>query len=818
MKKLLSLALSLLITTNAYAALTVGAIPKTKTGGVTPSLENSAISENSGTIAFTNGAVTTTFLKSTDDLSTVINAAADGAKIIYAPNTNYTECDAITITGKSMYIDFNGSTQTCATANNPNNLYTVSGQSATNFIYIKNPKFNIADSSTVGILWDQQAGTSLGYKNFIIENPEITYATAQAGGNAIALESDDAGFTVINPKISVIGSGAAGVWGIFQRLWPTNETAIEGRVFSPEIYTFGGSGSGFNRGIDLYQKTGSAAGSKLKIIGGGLITSLGDNGEACKNTNDNDHLTGTYSDLDLGGVICNGSAYDLRSASAFGDVARFYGPVFLAHNQYVQFDAITQLYMPTSWVGGIIAKNGYATATNASIGLAGTYVFDIAGVAGGVATGTGTKVGGVGQPARLVTGTGGTCPNAATQCTGGASGSVDIRSAAGASVSAVTVAAIAGASGDYNDGPGDGGTATNGSSSNTGGGVGNRNFYLGQTGTGFAGTQPKYNWIATGKETISLDLGTTANEAAFSTTTGVTEVNFVAMSPRAQASSATTFDQNTSPAGPKLYSYNSDATNNNMSSVILQTVNATTGARTDMVALTSINNSHANGVSNANFNIGILDTGTFKSAAFFDGANNRMGIGGDVAPSYAFSLDGTFADMVVGLERHSVNFNNGRNVTLQGGGATVGGTDKNGGDARLSGGIATGTGSSNATFYTATPQASTNTTDNTPSEKGHVNGKGQLEFTGTAPALSSCGGSPSILGTDNAMSVTVGSAITTCTITFNKTWANSPHCNVTERTGTVVNPLTYTVSTSAITLNQTALNGNVLDINCVGHY
>lgn len=50
MKKIIVLALILLLNTSAYAALTVGNVPKTKTGGTTPSLENSGITDLSGNI------------------------------------------------------------------------------------------------------------------------------------------------------------------------------------------------------------------------------------------------------------------------------------------------------------------------------------------------------------------------------------------------------------------------------------------------------------------------------------------------------------------------------------------------------------------------------------------------------------------------------------------------------------------------------------------------------------------------------------------------------------------------------------------------
>jgi hypothetical protein len=65
--------------------------------------------------------------------------------------------------------------------------------------------------------------------------------------------------------------------------------------------------------------------------------------------------------------------------------------------------------------------------------------------------------------------------------------------------------------------------------------------------------------------------------------------------------------------------------------------------------------------------------------------------------------------------------------------------------------------------------------------------------------------------------VTVGSvAATACTITFNPPFTNSPSCTISNRSMSVVNAMTYTVSNTAMTVSQTALTGDVLDIHCIG--
>lgn len=86
----------------------------------------------------------------------------------------------------------------------------------------------------------------------------------------------------------------------------------------------------------------------------------------------------------------------------------------------------------------------------------------------------------------------------------------------------------------------------------------------------------------------------------------------------------------------------------------------------------------------------------------------------------------------------------------------------------------------------------------------------------TAPVVTGCGSSPSVIGTNSAFTVTVGATTTGCTATFSQPFANSPTCVVKERTESVINPLTYTVTANAVTLSQTALGGNVVDVICIG--
>jgi hypothetical protein len=92
-----------------------------------------------------------------------------------------------------------------------------------------------------------------------------------------------------------------------------------------------------------------------------------------------------------------------------------------------------------------------------------------------------------------------------------------------------------------------------------------------------------------------------------------------------------------------------------------------------------------------------------------------------------------------------------------------------------------------------------------------------ISASSTSPTLSSCGTSPSVVGSNPAMVVTVGSvAATACTITFKPPFTNSPSCTISNRSMSVVNAMTYTVSNTAMTVSQTALTGDVLDIHCFG--
>ena len=191
-----------------------------------------------------------------------------------------------------------------------------------------------------------------------------------------------------------------------------------------------------------------------------------------------------------------------------------------------------------------------------------------------------------------------------------------------------------------------------------------------------------------------------------------------------------------------------------------------------------------------------------------------VGLGiGTTSPSAALSFGGEVA-RTIGQERRSTADAQGNTLTIVGGGTTIGATDKVGGDVILASGISTGTGTSKILFQVAIA-GSSGTSDNTPTTVLQILNR-HLETLGTAPTLSSCGGSPSVTGTDMAGKVTIGSGATTsCTVTFAKAYTNAPSCTVTGNTP--ANQYGNTTSTSALTITSNSdMNGNVVMYNCLG--
>ena len=76
---------------------------------------------------------------------------------------------------------------------------------------------------------------------------------------------------------------------------------------------------------------------------------------------------------------------------------------------------------------------------------------------------------------------------------------------------------------------------------------------------------------------------------------------------------------------------------------------------------------------------------------------------------------------------------------------------------------------------------------------------GHILSTGAAPTLTSCGTAPSIVGTDTAGQVQMGSANPTgCTVTFARPYVTAPSCTVTGQTSPATSPIAYTLATTGI--------------------
>lgn len=90
------------------------------------------------------------------------------------------------------------------------------------------------------------------------------------------------------------------------------------------------------------------------------------------------------------------------------------------------------------------------------------------------------------------------------------------------------------------------------------------------------------------------------------------------------------------------------------------------------------------------------------------------------------------------------------------------------------------------------------------------------QFGATAPTLTSCGtGSPAVVGSNVAGTITVGTSATGCVATFATAYALAPSCVVVSETAPATTTPAYSVSASAITITQTSTSGNKYDYVCV---
>lgn len=97
----------------------------------------------------------------------------------------------------------------------------------------------------------------------------------------------------------------------------------------------------------------------------------------------------------------------------------------------------------------------------------------------------------------------------------------------------------------------------------------------------------------------------------------------------------------------------------------------------------------------------------------------------------------------------------------------------------------------------------------------HVSSSG-VGSSSTPPTLSSCGTSPTFsAGSDNfGGEVVPGATAGGCTITWGIPFIKTPVCTVSNQSMSVVNAMTYTISTSALTLTMTGIAGDKVDYIC----
>lgn len=99
-----------------------------------------------------------------------------------------------------------------------------------------------------------------------------------------------------------------------------------------------------------------------------------------------------------------------------------------------------------------------------------------------------------------------------------------------------------------------------------------------------------------------------------------------------------------------------------------------------------------------------------------------------------------------------------------------------------------------------------------------VSTTGHINTQGIAPTISACGSGPSVIGTDNAGTVTVGSGVTlACTLTFAKAWLTAPNCLMTINTTGVTGGITTLDATQAVFSFSATVGGGKIYYVCIGN-
>lgn len=93
---------------------------------------------------------------------------------------------------------------------------------------------------------------------------------------------------------------------------------------------------------------------------------------------------------------------------------------------------------------------------------------------------------------------------------------------------------------------------------------------------------------------------------------------------------------------------------------------------------------------------------------------------------------------------------------------------------------------------------------------------GHIYASSTSPTLTSCGTSPVVTGSDSWGEIVPGATAGGCTLTFQHSYSQAPICTVSNQSMSVVNAMTYTISSTALTITMTGIAGDKVDYHCFG--
>ena len=148
---------------------------------------------------------------------------------------------------------------------------------------------------------------------------------------------------------------------------------------------------------------------------------------------------------------------------------------------------------------------------------------------------------------------------------------------------------------------------------------------------------------------------------------------------------------------------------------------------------------------------------------------------------------------------------------------TAGTSNTAGANFTVQGGQGTGTGAGGALIFQTAPAGVSGTAVNALATVLTLDSARHFISGGSAPALSVCGTTPAISGTDTAGKITIGTGATTsCTATFNKAYTNAPACTIAGDNSAVTYAATTT--TTALTITSSAnMASDVVSYICLAY-